>query len=94
MLQQPFALSPEEHVSIARKLESSKEIISQISSCLKKRLPFDQQIVVRAGELEAALQRLEWQLERELGSAPGQPPQPISALQSNEYSDARELSIR
>ena len=55
MLQQPFALSPEEHVSIARKLESSKEIISQISSCLKKRLPFDQQIVVRAGELLVVL---------------------------------------
>jgi hypothetical protein len=68
MLQQPFALSPEEHLSIATKLESSKEIITQITSCLKKRLPFDQQIVVRAGELEAAIQRLEWQLERELGT--------------------------
>ena len=81
MLQQPFALSPEEHRSIATKLESSKEIITQITSCLKRRLPFDQQIVVRAGELEAAIQRLEWQLERELGTLPGaQPRQAVAAL--------------
>jgi hypothetical protein len=72
MLQQPFALSPEEHRTIAQRLESSKEIITQITSSLKKRLPFDQQIVIRAGELEAALQRLEWQLERELGALPAQ----------------------
>jgi hypothetical protein len=69
MLQQPFALSPEEHRSIATQLECSKEIISRITSSLKRRLPFDQQIVIRAGELDAALQRLEWQLEHELGNS-------------------------
>lgn len=85
MLHQPFALSPEEHAAIANKLESSKEIINQISASLKRRLPFDQQIVIRAGELEAALQRLEWQLERELGTVSGQAPHPVAALQYNEY---------
>lgn len=87
MLQQPFALSPEEHASIANKLQSSKQIIAQISTCLKKRLPFDQQIVIRAGELEAALQRLEWQLERELGTVSGQEPHVVAALQYPEYSN-------
>lgn len=75
MLQQPFALSPEEHRAIAANLASSKAIINLITDCLKRRLPFDQQIVVRAGEVEAAIQRLEWQLERELGQAPESTPQ-------------------
>ncbi len=71
MLQQPCSISPEEHRSIATTLASSKKLITEITSSLKRRLPFDQQIVIRAGEVEDAIQRLEWQLERELGRMPG-----------------------
>ena len=70
MLQTPFALSPDEHRSISVRLASTKKLFSQIADTLKKRLPFDQQIVVRAGEVEAAIQRLESQLEHELGQVP------------------------
>src|SRR5258707_13227229 len=67
MQQHQAMFSREEQESIAINLASSKDLVDQIAECLKTKLSEEQQLVVRAEEAQAALQRLEWQLERSLG---------------------------
>ncbi len=62
--------SAEEQQIIATHLASSRELMDRVAGCLKSRLPEEQLVVMRAEEVLAALQRLEWQLERSLGSLP------------------------
>jgi len=69
MQQHQVMFSREEQESIAINLASSKDLVDQIAECLKMKLSEEQQLVVRAEEAQAALQRLEWQLERSLGQA-------------------------
>ena len=59
--------SAEEQQSMAAHLASTRELMDRVAGCLKSRLPEEQLVVMRAEEVLAALQRLEWQLERSLG---------------------------
>jgi len=66
--QERFSL--EEQETIATHLASSKALMDRLAGCLKSRLPEEQLVVLRAEEVLAALQRLEWQLERSIGRLP------------------------
>jgi hypothetical protein len=70
MQQHQEMFSVEEQESIAVNLASSKDLVGQIACCLKTHLSEEQLLVMRAEEVQAALQRLEWQLERCLGHPP------------------------
>lgn len=65
-----ISISAEEYQLIARNIESSKAIFQQVTSCLKGKFAEEEQLVLRADEVQAAIQRLEWQLERDLGKIP------------------------
>ena len=67
MLQASLIISTEEHRLLALHVASSKTIADQIAGRLKEKLPEEELLVQRADEVRAALQRLEWQLERSLG---------------------------
>jgi len=61
------ALTAEEYRIISQQIESSKTIFDQISAALKSKFAEEELLVMRADDVHAALQRLEWQLERDLG---------------------------
>jgi len=63
-------LSIEEQKALASHLACSKQLVERIAGCLQARMPEEQLLVMRAQEAQAALQRLEWQIERTLGPTP------------------------
>ena len=76
MQPQSEVFSAEEQEVMATHLASSRELMDQVAGCLKSRLPEEQLVVMRAEEVLAAMQRLEWQLERSLGDDPQGPATP------------------